>query len=91
MPTSITYSTGKSAAYTYDATGRKLRVAYTNPSSMIDYCGNMIYEAGTLKQVLVDGGYIAFNGSTPTYQSSQWDRCIGTDIVLQTSTKIPVP
>ena len=40
---------------------------HTNPSSTIDYCGNMIYEGGLLKQILVDGGYVTLSGSTPTY------------------------
>lgn len=67
LPQSITYSTNKSATYTYDAEGNKLRVVYTNPSSTIDYCGNMIYEGGALKQILVDGGYVTFSGTTPQY------------------------
>ena len=67
LPQSITYSTNKSATYTYDAKGNKLRVVYTNPSSTIDYCGNMIYEGGALKQILVDGGYVTLNGTTPVY------------------------
>ena len=67
LPQSITYSTNKSATYTYDAKGNKLRVVYTNPSSIIDYCGNMIYEGGALKQILVDGGYVTLNGTTPVY------------------------
>ena len=32
-----------------------------------DYCGNMIYENGTLNQILVDGGYITLTGTTPYY------------------------
>ena len=67
LPQSITYSTNKSATYTYDAAGRKLKVVYTNPSLTIDYCGNMIYEGGTLKQIQVDGGYVTFSGTTPVY------------------------
>jgi RHS repeat-associated protein len=67
LPQSITYSTNKSATYTYDAAGRKLKVIYTNPSLTIDYCGNMIYEGGTLKQIQVDGGYVTFSGTTPVY------------------------
>lgn len=27
----------------------------------------MIYEGSTLKQVLIDGGYVTFSGSTPVY------------------------
>ena len=67
LPQTITYSTNKSATYTYDAEGNKLRVVYTNPGSTTEYCGNMIYEGGTLKQILVDGGYVTLSGSTPTY------------------------
>ena len=68
LPTSITYSTNnRSATYVYDATGKKLRVTYINPNSTTDYCGNMIYEGSTLKQVLIDGGYVTFSGSTPVY------------------------
>lgn len=67
LPQTITYSTNKSATYTYDAEGNKLRVVYTNPGSTTEHCGNMIYEGGTLKQILVDGGYVTLSGSTPTY------------------------
>ena len=71
MPTKITYSTGKSATYIYDATGKKLRVSYKASASATavptDYCGNMIYENGVLKQILVDGGYIAFSGPAHYY------------------------
>ena len=56
LPTNITYSSGKSAAYIYDATGRKLRTSYKASASATavptDYCGNMIYENNVLKQIL---------------------------------------
>ena len=32
-----------------------------------DYCGNMIYENNVLKQILVEGGYIAFSGPAHYY------------------------
>lgn len=71
MPTKITYSTGKSATYIYDATGKKLRVSYKASASATavptDYCGNMIYENNVLKQILIDGGYIAFSGPAHYY------------------------
>ena len=71
LPQSITYSTGKSATYIYDASGKKLQTSYKASSSATaqptDYCGNMIYENNVLKQILIDGGYITFNGSTPVY------------------------
>ena len=70
LPANITYSSGKSAAYIYDANGQKLRTSYKTSASATavptDYCGNMIYENGVLKQVLVDGGYMTVTG-TPFY------------------------
>ena len=70
LPTSITYSSGKSATYIYDATGKKLQTSYKASASATavptDYCGNMIYENGVLKQVLVGGGYLSVTG-TPFY------------------------
>lgn len=71
MPTKITYSTGKSASYIYNGAGQKLRTSYKASASATavptDYCGNMIYENGVLKQILVDGGYVTFSGTTPNY------------------------
>ena len=32
-----------------------------------DYCDNVIYQDGKLSQILVDGGYITFSGTTPVY------------------------
>ncbi len=43
--------------YTYAADGRKLK-AVLGGSKTTDYCGNVIYENGLLKRILVDGGYI---------------------------------
>ena len=36
-------------------------------TTQTDYCGNVIYENGTLSRILVDGGYITMNGTAPTY------------------------
>ena len=36
-------------------------------TTQTDYCGNVIYENGALSRILVDGGYITMNGTTPTY------------------------
>ena len=70
LPSNITYSNGKSATYIYDANGKKLRTSYKASASATavptDYCGNMIYENGVLKQILVDGGYMTVTG-TPFY------------------------
>lgn len=63
----MTYSTGGTTSYVYDATGRKLCQVFTNPSSTIDYCGNMVYENGTLKRIEIDGGYIGFSNNGMDY------------------------
>ena len=47
---------GVTHKYTYAADGRKLKV--TQGSTSRDYAGSVIYENGSLKRILVDGGYI---------------------------------
>lgn len=45
--------------YVYSASDRKLSVIHKSPiEKRTDYVGNMIYENGSLKRILVDGGYI---------------------------------
>ena len=39
-------------------------ILYTD---VIDYCGNYIYENGTLKKILVEDGYITFDSNQPVY------------------------
>ena len=58
--------------YTYDTAGTLLRKGYyvgeEEDSTVIDYSGNCIYENGTLKTILVEGGYITFDSSSqPVY------------------------
>ena len=57
--------------YVYDASGVKLLASYKTavPASnhTIAYCGNMIYEDDTFKQVLFDGGYITFTDIRAMY------------------------
>ena len=45
----------------------KSNVITSATTVLTDYCGNMIYEGGALKQILVDGGYVTLNGTTPVY------------------------
>lgn len=33
----------------------------------VDYCGNVIYENGSLSKILTEEGYVTFSGGTPTY------------------------
>lgn len=45
--------------YVYSAAGKKLSVIHKSSiEKRTDYVGNMIYENGSLKRILVDGGYI---------------------------------
>ena len=71
LPSKITFGDGKTITYVYDATGVKLVASYNAaaPASnyAIIYCGNMIYEDDTFKQVLFDGGYITFTDNRVMY------------------------
>lgn len=40
------------------------QISQTNTT---DYCGNMIYENGSLNKILTEEGYVTFSGITPTY------------------------
>ena len=59
LPSKITFGDGNSVSYMYAADGRKLQTVHTinGATTTTDYAGNMIYENGTLKRILVDGGY----------------------------------
>ncbi len=56
MPQTLKISSATNT-YTYAADGRKLKTVLGG-SKTTDYCGNVIYENGLLKRILVDGGYI---------------------------------
>ena len=92
LPQSITYSTGKSATYIYDASGKKLQTSYKLSASATpiptDYCSNIIYENNVLKQILVDGGYITFNGSTPQYHYYLQDHLGNNRVVCNASSTV---
>ena len=71
LPSKITFGDGKAITYVYDASGAKLLASYKTAlpasSHTIAYCGNMIYEDDTFKQVLLDGGYITFTDNRAMY------------------------
>ena len=71
LPKEILFMDGSYIHYTYDAAGTLLRkscyVSAEEDSTAIDYCGNCVYENGTLKKILVEGGYITFDSSQPVY------------------------
>ena len=83
----------KSNTSNSDATGRKLRTSYKASASATavptDYCGNMIYENGVLKQILVDGGYVTFSGTTPNYFYYLKDH-LGNNRVVLTPSGTPI-
>ena len=85
LPQNITFSTGSTIAYTYDAAGRKLNVTYGTPAKTIEYCGNMIYEDGTLTQILTEGGYVTFSGSTPVHHAYLKDHQGNNRVVINSS------
>jgi len=87
LPSKITYQDGRMINYVYSATGTKLSVTYTNGGTTTNnqYCGNMLYENGTLKQILIDGGYITFNGSTPQYHFYLKDHLGNNRVVVNAS------
>jgi len=61
MALAIANSSGSATnRYVYAADRRKLKTVqqWNGGSKQTDYCGNMIYENGTLKRILTDGGYI---------------------------------
>jgi len=71
LPQKITFSDGRTTEYVYSYDGTKLQTKHTTPvpqtSTTTTYSGNLIYENGALKRLLVDGGYVTFNGTTPKY------------------------
>ena len=62
MPSHISFADGNSIEYEYAADGRKVRTTHTinnNVTSTV-YCGNAIYENGSLKMLLNESGYYSF-------------------------------
>ena len=63
LPCRVEFENGNSISYLYDANGTKLRTTHVigNDSTVTDYCGNLIYENGVAKTLLVDGGYVSLS------------------------------
>ncbi len=66
----------------------KSNVITSATTVLTDYCGNMIYEGGALKQILVDGGYVTFSGSTPTYHYYLQDHLGNNRVVCNASSTV---
>ncbi|NLI34987.1 MAG: glycoside hydrolase family protein, partial [Bacteroidales bacterium] len=58
-------TTSGNITYLYAADGVKQRVVHG--TAVTDYCGNFVYENGTLDKILTEEGYITMNGTIPTY------------------------
>ena len=60
LPSKATFTNGSTIAYTYLVDGTKLKTVRTigDATTTTDYCGNAVYENGTLKFLLTDEGYI---------------------------------
>ena len=61
LPQQISFSGANNPVneYVYSAGGKKLSVIHRSSTvKRTDYVGNMIYENGSLKRILIDGGYI---------------------------------
>ncbi len=62
LPSHIIFADGSSIAYEYAADGSKVRTTHTindNVTSSV-YCGNAIYENGSLMMLLNESGYYSF-------------------------------
>ena len=59
MPEEVTFTNGNSTKFFYSAEGEKLRTVYKTggTTTQVDYCGNIIYEAGEQKYLLNQEGY----------------------------------
>lgn len=62
LPSQVIFVDGNVIEYEYGSDGRKLRTAHVinGVTSITDYCGNAIYENGSLKMLLNEAGYISF-------------------------------
>ena len=60
LPNKITFGDGSTIANTYLVDGTKLNTVRTigGATTTTDYCGNAVYENGTLKYLLTEEGYV---------------------------------
>ena len=64
----VRYETSYAGLLSSGSTGGSTSTAIAQTHT-IDYVGNKIYEDGTLKKILVDGGYVEYNGGSPVYHA----------------------
>ena len=75
-PVRIDFADGSYTENVYSATGEKLKATHVtmlngtiSAKTTMEYRGNMIYEDGRLNKILVDGGYVDYNGGNPVYNA----------------------
>lgn len=63
------FGNGNTADYAYNAAGERLSTSYGNLTSGVTFynSANYFYTYGSISNILIDGGYITLNGSTPIY------------------------
>ncbi|GEM_PF-4801163 len=56
LPRKVIWNDSRYSVYTYDARGNKLRARHVDGDSetTLDYCGNLVYENGELKRILLE-------------------------------------
>lgn len=69
LPCRIEFENGNSISYVYAADGTKLRTMHVmgNDTSVVDYCGNVIYGNGAPKTLLTEAGYVTLNDNKYHY------------------------
>lgn len=92
LPSRITYSDGSMIEYVYSATGEKLQTKHSVQLgrqglafSYQNYSGNICYILGGLSRILIDDGFITFNGSTPQYHFYLKDHLGNNRVVVNAS------
>ena len=63
LPYRVSFSDGSTLTYAYDGDGVKLRTVHKigGSTTTTDYCGNVIYENGMVRQLLSEGGYLSLS------------------------------
>ncbi len=69
LPEEVTFTNGNSTKFFYSAEGEKLRAVHTTggTTTQVDYCSNIVYEAGVQKYLLHDEGYYDLAGGSYHY------------------------
>ncbi len=69
LPEEVTFTNGNSTKFFYSAEGEKRRAVHTTggTTTQVDYCGNIVYEAGVQKYLLHDEGYYDLAGGSYHY------------------------